>query len=138
MPQTVVALVEDLVFTSKLRAAAPAAGAKLHVATQVEPFLELIRSAAPTLILLDLNLARVDALTVVPQALVAANGCSAPVVGFLSHVQAERAQQALAAGCTAAVARSLFVHVLPSLLREGLSALTGVAEPDAPHAPTSS
>ena len=129
MPQPIVALVEDLVFTAKLRAAAQAAGVSLQTTTQVEEFLPLVRAAAPGLILVDLNFSRADALQVVARVRELANGKKTPIVGFLSHVQMERAQQALNAGCTVALPRSLFVQQLPTLLRDGIAALS---VPDAP------
>ena len=143
MPQPVVALVEDLVFTAKLRLAAQATETTLHVATQAEDFLQMIRSTAPRLVLLDLNFSRADALAVLAQARDLANGKQAPIVGFLSHVQTERAQQAVSAGCAAALPRSLFVQQLPALLREGVAALRAADPPaetlatraDAPAAP---
>ena len=129
MPQPIVALVEDLVFTAKLRAAAQAAGASLQTTTQVEEFLPLVRAAAPGLILVDLNFSRADALQVIARVRELANGRATPIIGFLSHVQTERAQQAISAGCTAALPRSLFVQQLPLLLRDGITAL---GDPDAP------
>ena len=39
-----------------------------------------------------------------------------PVIGFLSHVNAEAAQAARAAGCPHVLARSAFVQELPGLL----------------------
>ena len=39
------------------------------------------------------------------------------VVGFFSHVHAERARDARAAGCTEALPRSAFVQQLDSILR---------------------
>lgn len=130
--QPVVALVEDLVFTAKLRASAQATATTLHVAAQAEEFLQVIRRTAPRLILLDLNFSRADALAVLAQARETANGTQTPIIGFLSHVQTERAQQAVAAGCAAALPRSLFVQQLPRLLRDGLAALSAETPAAAP------
>ena len=128
MPQTIVALVEDLVFTAKLRAAAQGIDVSLQITSQPEEWLQLIRRAAPTLVLIDLNFSRADALALVAQARTAVNGRATPLVGFLSHVQAERALAARTAGCTAAIPRSLFVQCLPALLRDGASALQTAAD----------
>ena len=140
MTQPIVALVEDLVFTAKLRLAAQATETTLHVATQAEEFLQLIRGTPPRLILLDLNFSRADALALVTQVRELANGHKTPIIGFLSHVQTERAQQAVSAGCAAALPRSLFVQQLPALLREGVAALRAAdpsAETIAPQADAS-
>ena len=132
MTQTIVALVEDLVFTSKLRAAAQGTEAALHITSQSEEFVQMVRTSNPTLILLDLNFSRADALALVPQARSVTNGRAAPIVGFLSHVQAERALAARTAGCAAALPRSLFVQLLPALLREGAAALEAAPAADSP------
>ena len=131
MPQTVIALVEDLLFTAKLRAAAQGAEVRLQTTTQAEDWLHLARTAAPDWLCLDLNFSRADALDLVTQVRAHAAGRNVPIIGFLSHVQTERAQQALTAGCTAAVPRSLFVQQLPALLRDGPAALTSTT-PAAP------
>ena len=39
-----------------------------------------------------------------------------PVVGFFSHVEAERGREAARAGCTTVLPRSAFVEVLPQSL----------------------
>jgi len=41
-----------------------------------------------------------------------------PVIGFLSHVQADLAQAARSAGCDMVLARSAFTQQLPALLRK--------------------
>ena len=123
MPQTVIALVEDLMFIAKLRLAAQETGAALQVTHDAEELLRLARSGAPTLLLLDLNFGRADALALAAQLHAVVGPRGIPIAGFLSHVQAERAQQALHAGCAAALARSAFVQHLPALLRDGLAAL---------------
>ncbi len=128
MPQAIVALVEDLVFTAKLRAAAHGIEVALQIASQPEEWLQLVRRASPTLVLIDLNFSRADALALVAQARTATNDRATPIVGFLSHVQAERALAARTAGCTAAIPRSLFVQLLPALLRDGVAALQDASD----------
>ena len=49
-----------------------------------------------------------------------------PVVGFLSHVQADLAQAARSAGCDMVLARSAFTQQLPELLRK----LAGMGAPE--------
>ncbi len=132
MPQTIVALVEDLVFTSKLRAAAQGTDARLHTTTQPDELMQHLRSSTPDLIVIDLNFGRADALEIVTQVRAQANGRAVPIVGFLSHVQTERAQQALAAGCTVAWPRSVFVQQLPVLLQQGTAALASAPTSPSP------
>ena len=53
-----------------------------------------------------------------------------PVVGFFSHVEAQRGREAAAAGCTTVLPRSAFVQKLDALLAEAASG-TGGGEPGA-------
>ena len=104
MERTILAAVDDLLFRSKIYATAAAAGSQVHFGREA--------SAAPDLILLDLQLA--DALS-----LLAAWRQQWPavrVIGYLSHVEQELARQAREAGCTEILPRSAFVQRLPQLL----------------------
>lgn len=110
---SVVALVDDLMFVSRIREAAKAHGVEVKSVRRVPDLLEACRGGA-RLVLVDLDSARLpvaDALA----ALAAEPGRPA-VVGFFSHVHAERARQAREAGIDQALPRSAFVDRLPSLL----------------------
>ncbi len=111
----VVALVADLMFGSRIREAA--AGAPVRTARKPEAFLEACRTEPPTIVFVDLDDDRLQPLDAV-RALRAEPGMAAlPVIGFVSHVNGDRAQQGQAAGCTRVLARSAFVIELPELLR---------------------
>jgi CheY-like chemotaxis protein len=113
----VVALVADLMFGSRIREAAAPAGTPVRTARKLEACLEACRSEPPTIVLVDLDDERLQPLDAV-RALRAEPALAVlPIVGFVSHVDAARAQQALAAGCTRVLARSAFVVELPSLVR---------------------
>jgi CheY-like chemotaxis protein len=111
----VVALLDDILFGSRIREAARAAGRELLLARSTDELLEAARSGA-TLVLVDADCDRVPwgealaALRADP-----ATACL-PVVAFFSHVRAERAKQARAAGADRALARSAFVAELPRLV----------------------
>ena len=69
--------------------------------------------------ILDLNCATVDSLHVI-RSLKARDGLRGiPLVGFLSHVQTERRQEALEAGCDTVLPRSAFAQQLTEILRKG-------------------
>jgi CheY-like chemotaxis protein len=116
----VVALVDDLMFLSRIREAAKAVGLEVRTARGLPELLAACREA-PGLIVVDLDRPRLP----LAEALAAlrSEAPAVPVVGFVSHVHAERAQAAREAGCTRVLARSAFVKELPSLLgpsdREG-------------------
>jgi hypothetical protein len=107
MPQ-VVALIDDLMFLSRVREAAR--GLDVEVKVLRKPPEEDLPDAR--LVLVDLD--RFGD----PEVLARVRGAlgERPLVGFLSHVHADRARQAREAGCTRVLARSAFVQELPALL----------------------
>jgi CheY-like chemotaxis protein len=112
----VVALVSDLMFGSRIREAAAAKGVSVRSARGPEALLQACRDDAPALVLLDLDDPRVRALEAVRSLRQDPAFGELPVVGFVSHVDAERAQAAQAAGCSRVLARGAFVQLLPQLL----------------------
>ena len=108
----ILAIVDDLIFRGKLEAAAAQMGTPLMIAAQADraPRPEQGWSRA----LIDLNLSSGDALAMVRTLRQADPGM--PVIGYCSHVQDNLKSQALEAGCTAVLPRSVFVQQLPELL----------------------
>jgi PleD family two-component response regulator len=114
----ILAALDDLMFVSRIRAAANGVAADVRFARTTDEVLTLVRGEIPTLVLLDLNARRVD-----PMATLAALKSdhrlgSVRIVGFVSHVQADVIAAARAAGIDEVLARSAFVSRLPDLLRE--------------------
>ena len=111
-PPIVLALVRDLIFASRISASAKAVGVECRIIRDPTK----LESQAGNLLLVDLN---------EPGAIEAAAGwqqaSSRPVVGFVSHVDAQRIEQARQAGLTRIMARSAFVEALHSLLSSALS-----------------
>ena len=111
----VVAFVDDLMFLSRIREAAKARGLEVHGARTVADLLAACREP-PRLVIMDLDRARPPA----SEALAALRAepvlAGLPIVGFFSHVHAERGRQAREAGCTRAMPRSVFVQELETLL----------------------
>ncbi len=104
-----IALVRDLMFSSKISAEARAAGAVVRIMRDPA---QLADADAP-LLLVDLN--QEGALEPA-----AAWGQARPgrrVVGFVSHVDVERIEAARALGIDHVLPRSAFVRQLPALLR---------------------
>ena len=109
----VITLVDDLMFLSRIREAAKAAGVEVKAARAVAGLPELTEGAR--LVLIDLDSPRLPVSEAVA-ALKDRTSGGLQVVGFFSHVHGERARQALAAGCTRVLPRSAFVKELPALL----------------------
>jgi hypothetical protein len=104
----IAAFVDDLLFRSKIRAVASHTGAAVSfVRDAADPSLDGARLA-----IIDLDgagaVATISALTAARPAL--------RLVGFVSHVNADRIRDARAAGAIDVMARSAFVTALPGLL----------------------
>jgi hypothetical protein len=110
-PRKILALVRDLIFASKISASARVAQVECRILRDPGA----LSGQSGDLLLVDLN---------EPGAIEAASqwqrDSGAPVVGFVSHVDADRIEQARRAGLTRVMARSGFVAALPSLLSGSL------------------
>jgi len=111
----VVAVVDDLMFLSRIREAAKRQGAVIRVARSAGDAVTACRDGA-TRVILDLDTPRLPVLDILEA--LAADPASAGVdrVGFYSHVETERARDAQAAGCRTVLPRSAFVRQLDELL----------------------
>ena len=111
----VIACVDDLLFSSKIRAVASHTGAKLIFARGVDATLTALRGDGVDLVIVDLDARSVDALDIIRS--IRAESIAQPrIVGFGAHVNVERLQAAVDAGCNQALARSAFVTMLPGML----------------------
>ena len=112
---TVIVLVDDLMFGSRIREAAKGRGLEVRSARTVEDVLAGCRAGASTVIL-DLDTPRLPVLEAVSA--VAADPALSGVrlVGFYSHVETETARAAREAGCREVLPRSAFVRQLPDLI----------------------
>ncbi|MGH9406659.1 MAG: response regulator [Terriglobia bacterium] len=113
----ILAIVEDLIFLSKIQQTASLTNTRVEV-IQPRELAERLSRGAPSAVICDLNyraglgLETVRAMKANPAFL------AVPVIGFLSHVQADLAKQAREAGCDVVMARSAFASQLPRILRE--------------------
>lgn len=104
-------LVEDLFFLSRIEETARLLGIELEVARPAKLAETPVEASA---IVLDLN----HPLAIETLRVLKSGPESAPVIGFLSHVQTDVALAARAAGCDVVMARSAFTRKLPQLLRQ--------------------
>lgn len=113
---TVVAVLNDLMFRVKIEEAAKRAGLKtVFVQTQGEA-LEQAKEA-PAVMILDLNCAGTDPLDTIRRLKASDETKGVSLVGYVSHVQADLKQAAQEVGCDVVVARSAFSQNLPTILR---------------------
>lgn len=113
----VVALVDDLFFVAKLKETARQIGVSLETATTGAQLVAAAANSPGALVIVDLN-ARQGALDAVAQlANSGPGGNPRRVVAFLSHVQAELAERARAAGCAEVMPRSQLAKNLAAILQ---------------------
>src|SRR5579871_6360516 len=99
----IVAVVDDLLFASKIRAAADAAGAGVRFARRGEDVTAVVRDADASLVLVDLASAGAADLI---RGIRSTIGDTLDVVAFAAHVRADLITEARAAGATRVLARS--------------------------------
>src|SRR5690242_21262909 len=109
----ILAVLDDLMFTSKIKTTARQLGLPVSFARTSDGALDAIRSSRPTVVLFDLNNPRTDPLGTVSRMKADAGMADIPTVGFVSHVQADLIAAARAAGFDDVMARSAFSEHLP-------------------------
>jgi DNA-binding NarL/FixJ family response regulator len=108
----VVAFMDDLFFQMKLAESAKHLGVEVKVASNPDALQGLL-DPAPQLVIVDLN-ARNHPIAAIEK--LRASHKNLRIVGFLSHVQRELAQQAQHAGCDEVLPRSAFSQNLAAIL----------------------
>jgi CheY-like chemotaxis protein len=114
----VLAAVEDLLFRSKISETASSLGIEAAFPRNPRRLLDALRDSPPDLLVLDLNSARFEPLTLLRDVRSDEATREIPTVGFLSHVQKDLAIAAREAGCDRVVARSAFTKDLPRILAD--------------------
>lgn len=108
MARTVVAVVDDMFFKSKIRAVAEAVGVEISFPRTKEALLE--RASRADLVIVDLQNQKIDPLSL-PAELGAIR-----LLGFFSHVEVELQRSAVAAGYDQVMPRSMFARDLAQIL----------------------
>ena len=116
MARRVLAAVEDLMFRSKISETASTLGVEAAFPRNPRKLLEALRESPPDLLVLDLNSARFEPLSLLRTVKSDESTQNVTTVGFLSHVQKDLAVAAREAGCDRVVARSAFTRDLPRIL----------------------
>ena len=113
---TVLAVVDDLFFASKIRGTAEQIGTQVQFVRSIPAAVEKARDEAPALIIADLNAGCCDALELA-RALKGDDSLTGiPLLGFFSHIQTELQQAAVAAGYDQVMPRSAFTKNLAEIL----------------------
>lgn len=114
----VLALVDDLFFQAKMIETAKHLGVELKTCGSADALSCEIAKAPPKLVVVDLNarcepVAAIERMKKQPQPF--------EIVAFLSHVQADLAARAKAAGCNFVMPRSQFTRELATILAKAKS-----------------
>lgn len=112
----VLAVLDDLLFTSKIRSAATAAGQRVVFVRKREAVMPAVREHAPMLVIFDLDRDALDATGLIAEIRSSSELADVRLVAFASHVHEDRIARARRAGCDAVLARSAFVASLPDIL----------------------
>lgn len=112
----ILAILDDLMFSSKLKTAASHLGVSLSFARSSATALAEMRRHQPALVIFDLNNPRTDPLGVVAAMKADPALAAIPTVGFSHHTETETIAAARRAGMTDVMARGAFFERLPDLL----------------------
>jgi PleD family two-component response regulator len=113
----ILAVLDDLMFTSKIKTAANQLGVAVTFARSSAAALAEMRKAAPSLVIFDLNNPRTDPLGTVSAMKGDPALAAIPTLGFASHVQTDVIDAARAAGVDDVLARSAFTMRLGEILQ---------------------
>ena len=111
----ILGVMSDLFFTVKILDTAKKAGLTAEFVKEKTRAIEKAKEG-PAMIIVDLNCDAADPLGLIAAIKADPETAGIPMLGFISHVQVQRKQQAEQAGCDTVVARSVFAERLPELL----------------------
>ena len=118
MARHILVLVDDLFFSAKIGATAQNCGVPVEFVKTRDALIERAKSSPPSLIIIDLNGSTTQPLEAIQDLKSDPQLRSTPVLAFLSHVQTELKEKALAIGCDTVIPRSLFSQRLAQILVE--------------------
>ena len=112
----IVAVLDDLMFTSKIKTTAGQLGVAVAFARSADAALAEMRKSAPSLVIFDLNNPRTNPLGIVSAMKQDPALASIPTIGYASHVQTDVIEAARRAGVDDVMARSAFTQQLAQIL----------------------
>jgi PleD family two-component response regulator len=112
----ILAVLDDLMFSSKIKTAANQLGVDLRFSRSVDGAIDTMRKNPTTLVIFDLNNERIQPLAIVAAMKADPALASIPTVGYASHVQVDVINAARKAGVGEVLPRSAFVQQLADIL----------------------
>lgn len=116
MIRTVIAVVDDMFFVSKIRATGKALGMIVKFPRSAEAFRATVSDETPHLIVVDLHNEKMNPFDLAAELKADKRLKDVPLLGFFSHVQVELQRRAGEAGFDQILPRSLFARDLANLL----------------------
>ena len=116
MQPSILAVLDDLMFTSKIKATASQLGVPVTFARSADGALAQMEKSTPSLVIFDLNNPRTNPLAIVASMKQNPVLASIPTIGYASHVQTDVINAARAAGVDEVLARSAFTMRLAEIL----------------------
>ncbi|HVL68937.1 MAG TPA: hypothetical protein VM364_16900 [Vicinamibacterales bacterium] len=114
----VLVAVDDLLFSSKIRATAKQVQIEVAFARTPDEILAQARALRPSLIVFDVNSEKADPINTVAALKADPELQAIPTTGFVSHVNTQAILAARRAGMDEVMARSAFAANLPQILTE--------------------
>jgi PleD family two-component response regulator len=115
----VLAAVDDLMFASKISAAARQLGVEVTFARSADEVLRQARGLRPKLVIFDLNSTRTEPMATISAIKADVDLVGIRTIGFVSHVQTQLIDEARQAGVDEVLARSSFSAKLGEILQMG-------------------
>jgi DNA-binding NarL/FixJ family response regulator len=112
----ILCVVDDLMFASKISAAAKAVQAAVSFERAPANVLPRVRTERPALVIFDLSSSRLQPIETIAAIKQDADVSTTRTLGYVSHVQADVIAAARAAGCDEVLARSAFSAKLGDIL----------------------
>jgi CheY-like chemotaxis protein len=116
MSRSVIAIVDDLFFASKIRGTAEGLAIAVSFPRHADGVKEVIKQNSPGLIVCDLHSEKFDLLGLARSLKADAATREIPLIGFFSHVQTDLQKAAEDAGFDRVMPRSLFTKNLAMIL----------------------
>jgi CheY-like chemotaxis protein len=118
---TIIAVVDDLFFASKIRGTGEQLSVAVTFARTKEGLIEAALQNRPALIICDLHSQRIDPIGLASELKENHLLRDIPLVGFFSHVQVELQKAAEAAGFDQVLPRSAFTRNLAQILQGSIN-----------------
>ncbi len=114
----VVAVLDDMFFSSKIKEAAKQAGVNLEIVKNTDGLIESLSSTLPNLIIVDLNSKKLNPMEVIKNIKATSELVGVTMLGYMPHVEEELKKQAVLIGCDVVMPRSRFSRELVEILKK--------------------